>query len=141
MRGPRHAVVRNRVIRRTGARSQVRATQEILTSGERHAPSHHNRRLSEPYGALALIPIERAAFSYQPKDLKSARRALRDRFLLDTLVRREPTNLPSTFRDTLRFTFVSLGRKRSFSWRHRGIKSMGDSCVKYLVLPVVGSFE
>jgi len=33
MRGPRHAVVRNRVIRRTGARSQVRAKQEILTSG------------------------------------------------------------------------------------------------------------
>jgi hypothetical protein len=128
MRGPRHAVLRNRVIRRTGARSQVRATQEILTRGL--APSHHNRRLSEPYGALALIPIERAAFSYQPKDLKSARRALRDRFLLDTLVRREPTNLPSTFRDTLRFTFVSLGRKRSFSWRHRDIKSMGDSCVK-----------
>src|SRR5436189_4490662 len=43
--------------------------------------------------------------------------ALRDRFLLDTLVRREPTNLPSTLRDTLRFTFVSLRRKRSFSWR------------------------
>src|SRR5438552_9899922 len=86
----------------------------------------------------ASPPVNKAPYG---EDLKSARRALRDRFLLDTLVRREPTNLPSTFRDTLRFTFVSLGRKRSFSWRHRGIKSMGDSCVKYLVLPVVGSFE
>jgi hypothetical protein len=87
-------------------------------------------RLSELYGALALIPIERAAFSYQPKDLKSARRARRDRFFLDILVRREPANLLSTFRDTLRFTFISLGRKRSFSRRHRDIKSMEDSCVK-----------
>src|SRR5260370_26229869 len=76
----------------------------------------HPRSTKAPYGALALIPIERAAFSYQPNDLKSARRALRDRFLLDTLVRREPTNLPSTLHDTLRFTFVSLRRKRSFSW-------------------------
>lgn len=64
---------------------------------------------------LTLIPIDRAAFSYQPKDLKSVRRAVRDRFLLDTVLGR---NFPPTFRDTLRFTFVSLGRKRSFSWRH-----------------------
>src|SRR6516165_3527422 len=32
--------------------------------------------------ALALIPIDRAAFSYQPKDLKSVRRAVRTRFSL-----------------------------------------------------------
>jgi hypothetical protein len=87
----------------------------------------HVQPVIEAYGALALIPIDRAAFSYQPKDLKSVRR---DRFLLDTLVRREPTDLPSIFRDTLRFTFVSLGRKRSFSWRHWDIKSMEDSRVK-----------
>src|SRR5258707_11189039 len=132
MAGSRPGCVRNKSDRSsrgtlTGPRNARNPDQRL---GERHAPSHHNRRLSEPHGALALIPIERAAFSYQPKDLKSARRALRDRFLLDTLVRREPTNLPSTFRDTLRFTFVSLGRKRSFSWRHRDIKSTGDSCVK-----------
>jgi hypothetical protein len=63
------------------------------------------------YDALALIPIDRAAFSYQPKDLKSVRRAVRDRFLLDTVLGRD---FPPTFRDTLRFTFVSLWAKALF---------------------------
>jgi hypothetical protein len=45
-------------------------------------------------------------------------RALRKRFVLDTFLGREPFDFPSTFRDTFLFKFVSLGEKRSFSWRH-----------------------
>jgi hypothetical protein len=66
------------------------------------------------YDALALMPTDKAAFSYQPKDLKSVCRAVRARFLLDEFLGREPTDLPWTFRDTLRLTFVSLGRKTRF---------------------------
>jgi len=33
---------------------------------------------------------------------------------LDEFFGREPTDLPWTFRDTLRLTFVSLGRKTLF---------------------------
>jgi len=66
------------------------------------------------YDALALMPTDKAAFSYQPKDLKSVCRAVRTRFLLDEFLGREPTDLPWTFRDTLRLTFVSLGRKTRF---------------------------
>jgi hypothetical protein len=66
------------------------------------------------YDALALIPTDRAAFSYQPNDLKSVCRAVRTRFLLAEFLGREPTDLPWTFRDTLRLTFVSLGRKTLF---------------------------
>src|SRR5262245_13696561 len=51
--------------------------------------------------ALALIPIAKAAFSYQPKDLKFVRRTLRNRFPLGRCFRRD---LLSTLRDTLRFT-------------------------------------
>jgi hypothetical protein len=60
------------------------------------------------------MPTDKAAFSYQPKDLKSVCRAVRARFLLDEFLGREPTDLPWTFRDTLRLTFVSLGRKTRF---------------------------
>jgi hypothetical protein len=60
------------------------------------------------------MPTDKAAFSYQPKDLKSVCRAVRARFLLDAFLGREPTDLPWTFRDTLRLTFVSLGRKTRF---------------------------
>ena len=66
------------------------------------------------YDALALMPTDRAAFSYQPKDLKSVCRAVRTRFLLDEFFGRGPIDLPWTFRDTFRFTFVSLGRKTLF---------------------------
>jgi hypothetical protein len=66
------------------------------------------------YDALALMPTDKAAFSYQPKDLKSVCRGVRARFLLDEFLGREPTDLPWTFRDTLRLTFVSLGRKTRF---------------------------
>ena len=47
--------------------------------------------------ALALIPIDRAAFSYQPKDLKSVRR-VRNRFPLGRFFR---WDLLSTLRDML----------------------------------------
>ena len=60
------------------------------------------------------MPTDKAAFSYQPKDLKSVCRGVRARFLLDEFLGREPTDLPWTFRDTLRLTFVSLGRKTLF---------------------------
>jgi hypothetical protein len=60
------------------------------------------------------MPTDKAAFSYQPKDLKSVCRGVRARFLLDEFLGREPTDLPWTFRDTLRLTFVSLGRKTRF---------------------------
>jgi hypothetical protein len=77
-----------------------------------------SRRDAQPvigaYDALALMPTDRAAFSYQPKDLKSVCRAVRTRFLLDEFFGRGPTDLPWTFRDTFRFTFVSLGRKTLF---------------------------
>jgi hypothetical protein len=74
--------------------------------------------LNSAYDARALIATDRAAFSYQPKDLKSVSRAVRKRFLLATFLGREPFDFPSTFRDTFLFKFVSLGEKRSFSWRH-----------------------
>ena len=77
-----------------------------------------SRRDAQPvigaYDALALMPTDRAAFSYQPKDLKSVCRAVRTRFLLDEFFGRGPIDLPWTFRDTFRFTFVSLGRKTLF---------------------------
>jgi hypothetical protein len=82
------------------------------------------------YDALALIPTERAAFSYQPKDLKSVCRVVRKRFLFDVFLGREPTDLVSTFRDAFRFKLVSLGEKRSFLWRHCGIKSTERRHVK-----------
>jgi hypothetical protein len=82
------------------------------------------------YDALALIPTERAAFSYQPNDLKSVCRGVRRRFLFDAVLGREPTDLVSTFRDAFRFKLVSLGEKRSFLWRHWGIKSIARGCVK-----------
>jgi hypothetical protein len=69
--------------------------------------------------ALALIPIARAAFSYQPKDLKSVRRTLRNRFPLGKFFRRD---LLSTLRDTLRFTIRLPGREALFlvaPWRHQ----------------------
>jgi hypothetical protein len=72
-----------------------------------------DRHRSSTYGALALMPMDTAAFSYQPNDLKSVRRAVRKRFLLDIFLVRELIDLRRTFRDTLRFTFVSLGQKRS----------------------------
>jgi hypothetical protein len=71
-----------------------------------------------------LIPIDRAAVSYQPNDLKSVRRAARPRFPLIAFLG-ELVDLRSTFRDAVRFKFVSLGEKRSSSWRHWGIKSNG----------------
>ena len=80
--------------------------------------SQRPRRDAQPdisaYDALALMPTDKAAFSYQPKDLKSVCRGVRARFLLDEFLGREPTDLPWTFRDTLRLTFVSLGRKTRF---------------------------
>jgi hypothetical protein len=80
--------------------------------------SQRPRRDAQPdisaYDALALMPTDKAAFSYQPKDLKSVCRGVRVRFLLDEFLGREPTDLPWTFRDTLRLTFVSLGRKTRF---------------------------
>lgn len=66
------------------------------------------------YEALALMPTDSAAFSYQPKDLKSVCRGVRARFLLAAVFGRGPTDLPSTFRDTFRLTFVSLGQKALF---------------------------
>jgi hypothetical protein len=57
------------------------------------------------YDALALIPTDRAAFSYHPKDLKFVCRALRRCFRLD--FGREPIDLLSTFRGTCRFKFTS----------------------------------
>jgi hypothetical protein len=57
------------------------------------------------YDALALIPTDRAAFSYHSQDLKSVCRALRRCFRLD--LEREPIDFLSTFRDTCRFKFVS----------------------------------
>ena len=79
--------------------------------------SQRPRRDAQPdisaYDARALMPTDKAAFSYQPKDLKSARRAVRKRFLLDIFLVRELIDLRRTFRDALRFTFVSLGQKRS----------------------------
>jgi hypothetical protein len=80
--------------------------------------SQRPRRDAQPdisaYDARALMPTDKAAFSYQPKDLKSVCRAVRAPFLLDEFLGREPTDLPWTFRDTLRLTFVSLGRKTRF---------------------------
>jgi hypothetical protein len=72
-----------------------------------------------------LIPIDRAAVSYQPNDLKSVRRAARPRFPLIAFLG-ELVDLRSTFRDAVRFKFISLGRKALFSWRHWGIKSNGE---------------
>src|SRR5262249_36349407 len=69
--------------------------------------------------ALALIPIARAAFSYQPNDLKFVRRTLRNRFPLGRCFRRD---LLSTLRDTLRFTIRLPGREALFllaPWRHQ----------------------
>jgi hypothetical protein len=57
------------------------------------------------YDALALIPTDRAAFSYHSQDLKFVCRALRRCFRLD--LEREPIDFLSTFRDTCRFKFVS----------------------------------
>src|SRR3981081_4722903 len=77
-----------------------------------------SRRDAQPvigaYDALALMPTDRAAFSYQPKDLKSVCRAGLTPFLLDEFFARGPIDLPWTFRDTFRFTFVSLRRQRPF---------------------------
>jgi hypothetical protein len=61
-----------------------------------------------------MIPTDRAAFSYQPKDLKPFCRAVRKRFPLGTFFGRESIDLPSTFRDAFRVKFVSLGRKALF---------------------------
>ncbi len=66
------------------------------------------------YDARALIPTERAAFSYQPKDLKSVCRGVRRRFLFDPFLGREAIDLLSTFRDAFRFKLVSLWRKALF---------------------------
>jgi hypothetical protein len=66
------------------------------------------------YDARALIPTERAAFSYQPKDLKSVCRGVRRRFLFDPFLGREAIDLDSTFRDAFRFKLVSLWRKALF---------------------------
>jgi hypothetical protein len=60
-----------------------------------------------------LIPIDRAAVSYQPNDLKSVRRATRPRFPLSAFLG-ELVDLRSTFRDAVRFKFVSLGREALF---------------------------
>jgi hypothetical protein len=76
-----------------------------------------------------LIPIDSAAVSYQPNDLKSVRRAVRTRFPLSAFFG-ELVDLRSTFRDAMRFKFVSLEQKRSFSRRHWGIKSMQGALVK-----------
>jgi len=63
-------------------------------------------------GVLALIPIDKAAFSYQPKDLKSVRRAVRNRLPLETFLGRD---LPSTLRDTVWLKLLSLGDQPLFS--------------------------
>ena len=56
------------------------------------------------YDALALIPTDKAAFSYHSQDLKFVCRALRC-FRLD--LEREPIDFLSTFRDTCRFKLAS----------------------------------
>ena len=65
---------------------------------------------------LALIPIDRAAFSYQSEDdfkfLSRAIRCKRVRFV--AFVERERVDLPSTCRETVRFKFRLLGRKALF---------------------------
>src|SRR5262249_12158816 len=95
----------------------------ILPSG--CARSERRPRVTEAHpvvracDALALIPIARAAFSYQPKDLKFVRRTLRNRFPLGRCFRRD---LLSTLRDTLRFTIHLPGREALFllaPWRHQ----------------------
>jgi hypothetical protein len=50
---------------------------------------------------------------------------VRKRFLLDIFLVRELIDLRWTFRDTLRFTFVSLGQKTVSLGRLRVIKSNG----------------
>ena len=62
---------------------------------------------------LALIPIDKAAFSYQPEDLEFSRAIRRKRFCF-VFVERERIDLPSTFREMLRFKFVSLAKSALF---------------------------
>jgi hypothetical protein len=75
-------------------------------SNRREDPAGH-----QPPDALALMPTDRAAFSYQPNDRKSVRLAgLRpERFSLVTLLVWELTDLRSTLRDTFWFKILSLG--------------------------------
>jgi hypothetical protein len=77
----------------------------------RRGPSAGHQR----YDALALIPTDRAAFSYQPNVLKFVRRGAATRFLFDAFLGRDRMDLLSILRDTLRFKFVSLRRKTPFS--------------------------
>jgi hypothetical protein len=70
------------------------------------------------YDGLALIPTDKAAFSYQAKDRKSVRLAVRNRFRLDTFLGRQRMDLQPTLRDAFRFKFVSHGEKHFLSWRH-----------------------
>jgi hypothetical protein len=62
------------------------------------------------------MPIDSAAFSYQPEDRKSVRRVARKRFLF---LEREPIDLRPPLDNAFRFKLVSLGEKAPFSWRHR----------------------
>ena len=89
--------------------------------------------------ALALIPIDPAAFSYQTNDLKSVRRTARRRFLLDTFLGREISNLPATsFRDSLRFTFDSIERNALSLGAIEASNQMQDCCVKCFSSPAPG---
>lgn len=89
--------------------------------------------------ALALIPIDPAAFSYQPNDLKSVCRTARRRFLLDTFLGREISNLPATsFRDSLRFTSDSVERNALSLGAIEASNQMQDCCVKCFSSPALG---
>jgi hypothetical protein len=96
--------------------------------------------LNSAYDARALIATDRAAFSYQPKDLKSVSRALRKRFLLATFLGREPFDFPSTFRDTFLFKFVSLWRKALFLVAPLRHQSNGGGLRQAMDLQPAGDF-
>lgn len=61
-----------------------------------------------PYEALALTPIDCAAFSYQGDDRKSVWRAVRGGFCFVAVLSGEVTVLRLSFFDALWFKFVSL---------------------------------
>jgi hypothetical protein len=69
----------NRRFRALG-RGRSRVTPDSPGSAQR-PPISEDATVIRAYDALALIPTARTAFSYQPKDLKSVRRAVPKRFL------------------------------------------------------------
>jgi hypothetical protein len=58
------------------------ALPQTPPAARKDPPISEDATVIRAYGALALIPTARTAFSYQPKDLKSVRRAVPKRFLL-----------------------------------------------------------